>query len=67
MHNNYRCLDLFFEVSPEFSKRKKEMIYAQRNRHCASTMWLSRELKLISGGNVQRLEELRKKKVQNAH
>lgn len=67
MHNNYRCLDLFFEVSPEFSKSKKAMIYAQRQRHCASTMWLSRDLKLISGGNERRIEELTKKYVQNAH
>ena len=64
MHNNYRCLDLFFEVSPEFMPRKREMVMAQRYRHAASTMWISREMKVISGGNVGRLEQLRKRYVE---
>lgn len=65
MQNNYRCLDKFFRCSPEFRNRRKEMIFAQRHRHCASTMWISHEFKLISGGNTARIEELQKKHIQN--
>lgn len=63
MHNNYRCLDLFFKCSPEFQKDKEAMIMSQRKKACASTMWISHEYKLISGGNEDRLAELTKKYV----
>jgi hypothetical protein len=66
MHNNYRCFDKFFKVSPEFMPKKKEMVMSVRYRHATSTMWISREMKIISGGNVGRLNELRKKYIQNA-
>ena len=59
MSNNYRSLDNFFRCSPEFRPRKKEMIYSVRNRHAYCTMWLSRDLHLISGGNEDRLKELK--------
>ena len=65
MHNNFRCLDRFFKCNPDMMSKKKEMCFAQRNRHCVSTMWISHDLKLISGGNESRLEELRKKYVEN--
>lgn len=58
MSNNFRCFDLFFKISPEFLPRKKEMISKIRNQHAVSTMWISRELKIISGGNQQILEKL---------
>lgn len=58
MQNNFRCLDKFFVCNPELMPRKKEMVMAQRYRHAASTMWISREMKVISGGNEGRLKEL---------
>lgn len=61
MQNNYRCLDKFFKCNPDMLPKKKEMVLAQRNRHAASTMWISRDMKIISGGNEARLRELRKK------
>ena len=63
MHNNYRCFDLFFKVSPEFMPRKKELIESVRYRHTVSTMWISRQMKVISGGNVNRLNELNRQLV----
>jgi hypothetical protein len=65
MQNNFRCLDKFFKVNPDMLKDKKRMIKENRYRHAASTMWISHDLKIISGGNVGRLNELRKKFVQN--
>lgn len=63
MQNNFRCLDKFFFCSPEFLPKKEEMILSQRYIHVASTMWISRDMKIISGGNDERLEELRQKYV----
>lgn len=65
MANNFRCLDKFFKCNPELMPKKEEMIMAQRHRHAASTMWISRDLKIISGGNERRLNELRLKYIQN--
>lgn len=67
MQNNYRCLDKFFKCNPELLPKKKEMVFAQRYRHTASTMWISRELKIISGGNKQRLQELKKERISKKH
>ena len=65
MQNNYRCLDLFFKCNPEFADKRKEMIYAERFRHCASTMWISHKEKLISGGNERKIRELNNKLQKN--
>lgn len=65
MQNNFRSLDQFFKCNPEFTEdQKKEMIFAQRNKHCAATMYISRQYKLISGGNINKLEQLRKKYIE---
>lgn len=61
MANNYRCLDKFFTCNPDLKDKEKEMIFAQRKNHTASTMWISRKYRLISGGNIQRLQEIQKK------
>ena len=61
MQNNYRCLDGFFVCNPNMLPNKKEMVFAVRYRHTQSTMWISRDLKLISGGNVERLKKLQNK------
>ena len=37
------------------------MVEEQRYRHAVGTMWISREMKIISGGNEQRLKELKTK------
>jgi hypothetical protein len=61
MHNNFRSLDNFFVLNPDMKPNMDKMIEEQRNRHCTSTMWISRKKKIISGGNLKRLEELRNK------
>lgn len=58
MQNNFRCLDKFFKVSPEFANQRLQMIEEQRYRHAIGTMWISREEYIISGGNKRHLEEL---------
>lgn len=65
MQNNFRCLDKFFKCNPDMLKDKEKMVMEQRYRHAASTMWISRDMKVISGGNVQRLKELTRKCVLN--
>ena len=56
--NNSRCLDWFFECSPEFESRRKQMIEEQRYRHCSATMWISHKDRIISGGNEKKLMKL---------
>jgi hypothetical protein len=58
MQNNYRCLDKFFNLNPDMMPMKEKMVNEQRYRHAASTMWISREMKIISGGNIELLKEL---------
>lgn len=61
MQSNFRTLDKFFKVSPEFKDKRREMIEAERYNHAAATMWISKEFKIISGGNVRRIKQLRDK------
>lgn len=61
MQNNFRCLDKFFVVNPEFNSMKEKMINKQRYRHASTTMWISREMKIMSGGNERRIKELQDK------
>lgn len=59
MLNNWRCLDDFFKCNPDMLKDKEKLVMSVRNRHCAGTMWISREMKIISGGNTERLNDLK--------
>ena len=63
MQNNFRDFDQFFYFNPELLPQKIEMLESVRYKHCASTMWISREEKLISGGNLWIIENLSKKLV----
>lgn len=65
MQNNFRCLDKFFKCNPDLLDKKEKMVMEQRYRHAASTMWISRDLKIISGGNVRQLQDLTRKYVLN--
>lgn len=58
MLNNQRCLDAFFKCSPEFKSKRKEMIEKYRYRHANGTMWISHKEFIISGGNINRLQQL---------
>ena len=60
MSNNYRCYDAFFRCNPDLLPRKEEMIESIRYKHNKCCMWISRDLKLISGGNLAAIEELKK-------
>lgn len=58
MNNNFRTLDNFFVCNPDMRHLKKELIESVRYRHAMSTMWLSKDLKIISGGNINHIKEL---------
>jgi len=58
MNNNLRCLDLFFSVNPDMLPMKEKLVNEQRFKKTASTMWISRDMKIICGGNVNKLKEL---------
>ena len=60
MQNNFRSLDQFFKVNPDMIDQEEKLVMEQRNRHTASTMWISRKYQIINGGNKQKLESLRK-------
>ena len=62
MQNNFRCLDKFFKCNPDLMDKKEKMVMEQRYRHTESTMWISRDMKIISGGNINKLRELNKSK-----
>ena len=57
-HNDYRTYDSFFCANPDMADRKRELIESVRECGAVSSMWLSRELGLIVGGNLRRIEEL---------
>lgn len=58
--NNYRTLDQFFNVNVDMRHIKEKLIKSVRYKHAVGTMWLSREYKLISGGNEKKLKHLQK-------
>lgn len=60
MHNDYRTLDTFFKYNTDLYNNRRELIESVRYKHARSATWLSREFKIISGGNVNKLDELRK-------
>lgn len=59
MSNNYRSLDQFFRSNTEFIPMKEELVNSVRYRHTHNTMYLSFDMKLISGGNVDKLRILK--------
>lgn len=60
MQNNFRSFDNFFIVNPELYPRREELMESVRYKHCASTMWISRELRILSGGNLEKLKDIEK-------
>ena len=65
LHNNYRSFDNFFRSNPDMMQHRDRLIASVRHRHCNSTMWISRELGIISGGNLGKLMQLEKTPVVN--
>lgn len=60
-HNNCRSFDNFFRSNPDMVQHRGRLIASVRHRHCKSTMWISRELGIISGGNLEKLKRLENK------
>lgn len=61
LYNNCRSFDAFFNSNPELMPRMRELIESVRYKHCKGTMWISHRLGLISGGNISKLKEIKKK------
>lgn len=60
--SNYaRSFDNFFTVNPDMQDKKKELIESVRNLNTVGLHWISKELGLISGGNLPRIRQLKKK------
>ena len=54
-------MDKFFMCNPDMMPEKVQICNSLRDRKCVSTMWISKELKLISGGNQKVIEQLNKR------
>lgn len=61
MGNNNRTYDQFFEVNPELYGKKRELIFSQRYNRNNNVHYISKEYKLISGGNIEDINNLNKK------
>ena len=59
MNNTLRCLDQFFKQNPDMRHRKVELCEKERYRHTAVNMYVSRDLKIISGGNVNIIKKIK--------
>lgn len=60
MSNNFRTCDQFFQANPDMKHLKKKLINSVRYIHAKDTMWISKDLKIISGGNVNKINKLNK-------
>lgn len=58
MSNNYRSFDNFFRCNHDMLPKKAELIASVRHLHTVSTMWISKDMKIISGGNLPKLKHL---------
>jgi len=58
MSKDFRTYDHFFENNKDMLPLKEQLINSVRNIHTKSTFWISEDLKLISGGNVNKLNKL---------
>lgn len=59
--NVHRSFDEFFLTNEDMLPQREKLIQSIRNKKLKGAMWISRELKIISGGNVKYLEELKDK------
>lgn len=59
LNNHLRCLDQFFDQNPDMADKKIELCEKERYRHTAVNMYVSRDLKIISGGNVNIIKKLK--------
>lgn len=62
MGNSNRSYDNFFEMNPDLLPRKKEMIESVRNIPMNNVQFISKDLKLISGGNTEKIKLINKER-----
>lgn len=60
MSNNFRTFDNFFKCNKKMLPLKKKLINSIRHRHTINTFWISKDLKIISGGNQGVINRLKK-------
>jgi hypothetical protein len=58
MNNSIRSYDQFFIQNPELLPRMRELIEKERYKHAKCTMYLSRRMGLISGGNIDIIKQI---------
>ena len=52
MRNDLRTFDQFFLQNPELMYKKKELIEKERKNHLSGNMYISRDMHIISVGNI---------------
>lgn len=61
MSNNHRSYDDFFKLSPEFKPMELDMLKERtKNTKVSDTMYISHKYKIIKGGNVDKVNRIRK-------
>lgn len=58
MNNSIRSFDQFFKQNPDMAPQMRKLIEEQRYNHAKCTMYLSKKLGIISGGNVAEVKLL---------
>lgn len=59
MSNDYRTFDTFFLCNPDMVSIKEQLIDSIRNKHTVSTFWISKDLGIISGGNLDLIKNIK--------
>jgi hypothetical protein len=60
--NSYRSFDNFFDQNPDMQHLEKELMSEMRNKHLNNVQYISRKNKLVSGGNLNIIKNLSKKR-----
>lgn len=61
LSNNYRTYDRFFDTNKDMLPKKEKLINSIRNIPLISATWISKDLKLVAGGNKRIIDKLKKK------
>ena len=68
MMNANRNMDKFFQQNPDLIKHEDEVVeFIRWNYNLPDITWISKKKKIISGGNVKRLAELKDKYLNNKY
>lgn len=61
MNNYTRTYDLFFKINPGLKYMEDKLLESVRYLHCKKIMWISKDKKIISGGNIDIINKIKQK------